>query len=83
MEGIEVESNPQQRVKLQLAVIAASAVVVIGAVVAAVLGQEQTAPVAGGQMTMGQTATSTTAPTAMATSFASPTMKATRPNGFG
>ena len=83
MEGIEVESNPQQLVKLQLAVIAASAIVVMGAVVVAVLGQEQTAPAAAGQMTLGQTATTTTAPAAMATSFASPTMKATRPNGFG
>jgi hypothetical protein len=83
MEGTEVESNPQQRVKLQLAVIAASAIVVMGAVVVAVLGQEQTAPAAAGRMTIGQTATTTTGPAAMATSFASPTMKATRPNGFG
>jgi ribosomal protein S8E len=83
MEGIEVESNPQQRVKLQRAVMAASAIVVMGAVAAAVLGQEETAPAAAGQMTIGQTATSTTAPAAMATSFASPTMKAARPNGFG
>jgi hypothetical protein len=41
MEGIEVEPNPHQRVKLQLAVIAASAIVVMGAVDAAVLGQEE------------------------------------------
>ena len=83
MEGIKVESNPHQRVKLQLAVIAVSAIVVMGAVAAAVLGQEATASVAGGRMNIGQTATSTTAPAAMATSFASPTMKAARPNGFG
>ena len=83
MEGIEVESNSQQRVKCQLAVIAASAIVVMGVVIAAVLGQEQTAPAAAGQMTIGQTTTTTTAPAAMVTSFASPTMKATRPNGFG
>ena len=78
-----MESNPHQRVKLQLAVIAVSAIVVMGAVAAAALGREETTPVAGGQMTTGQTATSTTAPAAMATSFASPTMKAARPNGFG
>ena len=78
-----MESNPHQRVKLQLAVIAVSVIVVMGAVAAAVLGQEETAPVAGGQMSIGQTATSTTAPAAMATSFASPTMKAARPKGFG
>ena len=83
MEGIEVESNPHQRVKLQLAVIAVSAIVVMGAVAAALLGQEEKAPVAGGQMNIGQTTTSTTAPVAIATSFARPTMKAARPNGFG
>jgi hypothetical protein len=94
-----VESNSHQRVKLQLAVIAASAVVVMGAVAAAVLGQEGTSPVAVGPMNVGQTTTSTTAPVgrmnvghtttsttapaAMATSFAAPTMTAARPNGFG
>jgi uracil-DNA glycosylase len=83
MEGIEVELNPHQHVKLQLAVIAASAIVVMGAVAAAVLGQEGTSPVAAGRMNVGQTTTSTTAPAAMATSFAAPTMKAARPNGFG
>jgi hypothetical protein len=83
MEGIEVESNPHQCVKLQLAVVAVSAIVVMGAVATSVLGQEETAPVAGGQMNIGQTATSTTAPAAIATSFARPTMKAARPNGFG
>jgi hypothetical protein len=83
MEGIEVEPNPHQRVKWQFAVIAASTIVSMGAVAAAVLGQEETAPVAGGQMNIGQTTTSTTAPAAIATSFARPTMKAARPNGFG
>jgi nucleoside diphosphate kinase len=83
MEGIEVESNPHQRVKLQLAVIAASAIVVMGAVAVAVLGQEVAASVAVGRMYTGQTTTSTAAPAAIVTSFASPTMKAARPNGFG
>ena len=77
-----MESNPHQRVKLQLAVIAASAIVVMGAVVAAVLGQEGISPAAAGRMSIGQTTTSTTAPAAMATSFAAPTMKAKRPSGF-
>ena len=83
MEGIEVESNPHQRVELQLAVIAASAIVVMGAVAVAMLGQEVAAPVAVGRMDTGQTTTSTTAPAATVTSFASPMMKAARPNGFG
>ena len=78
-----MESNAHQRVKLQIAVIAASAIAVMGAVAAAVLGQEVASPVAGGQMLTGQTTTSTIAPAAIGTSFASPTMKAARPNGFG
>ena len=78
-----MESNPQRRVKLQLAVIAASAIVVMGAVAVAVLGQEVAASVAVGRMYTGQTTTSTAAPAAIVTSFASPTMKAARPNGFG
>jgi hypothetical protein len=83
MEGIEVESNPHQRVEFQLAVTAASAIVIMGAVAVAVLGQEVATPVAVGRMNTGQTTTSTTAPAAIVTSFASPTMKAARPNGFG
>ena len=78
-----MESNLHQRVELQLAVTAASAIVVIGAVAVAVLGQEVATPVAVGRMNTGQTTTSTTAPAAIVTSFASPTMKAARPNGFG
>ena len=77
-----MESNPHQRVRWQLAVVAASAIVVMGAVAATVLGQEGTSPVAVGQMNVGQTTTSTTAPAAIAMSFARPTMKAARPNGF-
>ena len=78
-----MESNPRQRVKLQLAVIAAGAVVVMGTLAATVLGQEGTLPVAVGRMNTGQTTTSTTAPTAIVTQFASPPMRAARPRGFG
>jgi hypothetical protein len=83
LEGIKVESNPHQRVKLQLTVIAASAIVVMGAVAATVLGQEGTSPVAAGRMNTGQTTTSTTAPAAIVTQFASPPVKAAKPRGFG
>ena len=75
-----MKSNPHQRVKLHLAVTAASAIVVMGAVAVAVLGQEVAASVAVGRMYTGQTTTSTAAPAAIVTSFASPTMKAARPN---
>jgi hypothetical protein len=61
----------------------AHAIVIMGAVAVAVLGQEVATPVAVGRMNTGQTPTSTTAPAAIVTSFASPTMKAARPNGFG
>jgi hypothetical protein len=77
-----VKLNPHQRVKLQLAAVAASAIVVMVAVAVAALGQQASAPEAGGQMNIGQTSTSTTAPAAIGTSFARPAMKAQRPNGF-
>jgi hypothetical protein len=87
MEGIEVESNPHQRVKWQLAMVTVSAIVVIGALAAA-LGQERTGTLmeAGSTgMSRGQTSTEMVATTTVApeTSKASPTMKAARPNGFG
>lgn len=76
-----METNGNQRVGL-LTILITSAMVVVGAVVVAV-GQEQTATVSGGGMSVGQTATpTTTPPSAPLTSIASPTMKAPRPKGF-
>jgi hypothetical protein len=76
-----VEPNQHQIIKLQLAVIAASAVVSVAALLVA-LGQEQTATVMGGGMSTGQTSTQTTLPTTLTTSVVTPTMKAVRPKGF-
>jgi hypothetical protein len=82
-----VEPNRHQRVKLLSAVIAASAIVVMGALAVA-LGQERTGTSLGsGGMSRGETSTQSTAatsadPTTIETSKASPTMKAVRPRGF-
>jgi Flp pilus assembly CpaF family ATPase len=76
-----VEPNQHQRVKLQLAVIAASAIVSVAALLVA-LGQERTSTVMGGGMSTGQTSTQTTLPTTLTTSVVSPTMTAVRPKGF-
>jgi hypothetical protein len=81
-----VEPNRNQSVKLLSAVIAASAVVVVG-VLAVALGQERTGTSLGsGGMSRGTStqsaATTTEEPIAIQTSKASPTMKAVRPNGF-
>jgi hypothetical protein len=82
-----VESNPHRSIKLPLAVIVASAVVIMG-VLAVASGQEPTeTSMIPGEITMGQTATeapatTTTDPTTIETSKASPTMKADRPPGF-
>jgi hypothetical protein len=76
-----VEPNQHQRVKLPLAVIAASAIVSVAALLVA-LGQEQTATEMGGGMSTGQTSTLTTLPTTLTSSVVSPTMTAVRPKGF-
>jgi hypothetical protein len=76
-----VEPNQHQRVKLQLAVIVASAIVSVAALLVA-LGQERTATVMGGGMSTGQTSTQTTLPTTLTSSVVTPTMKAVRPKGF-
>jgi hypothetical protein len=76
-----VESNRHQRVKLPTLVIAASALVVVGALAGAV-GQEQTGTVAGGAMTLGATTTTTVAPTTIPIAAAHPTLKAVLPKGY-
>jgi len=71
--------------------IAACTIVVMGALAAA-LGQERTGTslvstgitgMSRGQTAIESAATTTTDPTTIQTSKASPTMKAVRPNGFG
>jgi hypothetical protein len=76
-----VEPDQHCRVKLRLAVIAASAIVSVAALLTA-LGQERTATMMGGGMSVGQTSTQTTPPTMLTSSVVSPTMKAVRPKGF-
>jgi hypothetical protein len=78
-----VESNRHQRVKLPTLVIAASALVVVGALAGAVgtVGQEQTGTAAGG-MTLGATTTTTVAPTTIPVAVAQPTLKAVLPKGY-
>jgi hypothetical protein len=76
-----MKSNQHKRVKLQSAVIAASAIVVM-AVLAAALDQERTGTVTGSSaMTVGQTVTQSKAPTTTTPIF-SPVMKAKPPKGF-
>ena len=70
-----------QRIKWQAIAIAASGIVTLGALAAAI-GQEQTATAKSGNMNVGQTTTSTTPAMEPVTSIASPTMKAPRPKGF-
>jgi len=77
-----VESIRHPRVKLLIAGAGASALVVIGAVAAMAVGQQQTGTVAISPMTMGETATTTTPPSVLPTAQAHPGLKATRPNGF-
>ena len=68
-----------RQLKWQAAAIAASGIVTLGALAAAVTGQEQKAT-AVGVMSIGQTTTSTT-PGAPITA-AKPGLKATKPKGF-
>jgi hypothetical protein len=60
----------------------ATALVVIGVVAAVAVGQQQTGSVAMSLITMGETATTTTPPSAAPTAEAKPGLKATRPKGF-
>ena len=85
-----MEPNRHQSVKLLSAVIAASAIVVMGALAVA-LGQERTGTslvsigitgMSHGQTATESAATTTEDPTTIQIPKASPTMKAVRPNGF-
>jgi hypothetical protein len=85
---VRVEPNQQKIVKLLSALIAASAIVVM-AVLAVALNEEQTgtgtgtvATEAGGGMSTGVTLTTTTPPAALPIPVAKPTMKAAVPKGF-
>jgi hypothetical protein len=75
----------QQPTKIRAILVAGAALVAAGAFATA-LGEETasgTAPtVSSGKMTLGDTATTTTAPTAVLIPIASPTLKATVPCGF-
>jgi hypothetical protein len=77
----------QQSTKMRPILVAAAALVAAGAFATA-LGEEKanvggTAPiVSSGEMTLGQTVTTTTPPTAALISVAIPTVKATAPCGF-
>jgi hypothetical protein len=82
MKGaVEVESNRHPNVKLPTLVIAASAVVSVGALAVAV-GQEQTATVVGGGMSLGATTSTSVAPTTIPVAFAHPVVKASLPKGY-
>jgi ABC-type transporter Mla subunit MlaD len=83
-----VEPNQQKIVKLLSALIAVSAIVVM-AVLAVALDEEQTgsgtgtvATEAAGGMSTGATVTTTTPPTALPVPEAQPTLKADVPKGF-
>ncbi|HEV7420698.1 MAG TPA: hypothetical protein VGO30_12730 [Mycobacterium sp.] len=76
-----MESNRHQRVNAPTIVIAASVAVIFGAL-AGTVGQEQTAIVAKGSMSVGQTSTTTTAPTTIPVPLASPVLKASLPKGY-
>ena len=81
---VTVNSHQQKKVKLLAAAIGASAVVAAGAVGIAVTNERAGAGTveSGPQMTLGGTATTTTPPTALETSFAVPLDTATPPAGF-
>ena len=83
---VRVEPNQQKTVKLLSALIGASAIVVM-AVLAVALNEEQTgtgtvSTEAVGGMSTGATVTTTTPPTVVPISVAQPTMKAVVPKGF-
>jgi hypothetical protein len=77
-----VGSSWHKRIKMLAAAIA-GAFVAIGAALAVVVSQQQTGTtLMVGPMSIGQTATTTTAPPMEPTPAAAPTMKASRPRGF-
>lgn len=75
-----MESNRHPSVKMPTLVIAASAVISVGAVATSAVGQDQT--VAGGGMSIGVTTTTTVAPTTIPIAVAQPVLKASLPKGY-
>jgi hypothetical protein len=78
MEWSEVKSS---QLKLVAAGIGAGALVAMGTLTVVFSDAPGTVG-AGPEVTLGQTTTSTTAPAQLATSIASPTLTAQRPDGF-
>ena len=76
-----MKSSRHQHVKV-LAAAGGSALIAIGTVAAVAAGHQQPGTITGSGMSTGQTATTTTPPSAPATSKAIPTMKAPRAKGF-
>lgn len=76
--GVKVQN---QRIKWQAVVIVVSGIVSLGALAAAI-DQEQTATARSGNMSVGETTTSTTPPVGPPTAVARPIMKAQRPSGY-
>jgi len=76
-----MESNRIHHVNAPTGGIAASVAVIVGALAGA-MGQEQTGTVAQGSMSVGQTSSTTTAPTTIPVPVASPVLKASLPKGY-
>jgi hypothetical protein len=81
MEWSDVKSK---QLKLVAAGIGAGAAVAMGALGAAFAGGSSTVGIFsdGAEITLGETTTSSAAPTQLATTFVSPTVTAERPDGF-
>jgi len=78
-----VGSSWHKHVQMLAAAAIAGGFVAIGAVATVVMSQQQTGTtLMVGPMSVGQTATTTTAPPVELTPVAAPTMKASRPRGF-
>ena len=80
MEWSEVKSK---QLKLAAAGIGAGAAIAMGALGAAFAGTPGVGTLSeGAEITLGETTTSSVAPTELATTFVSPTVTAERPDGF-
>jgi hypothetical protein len=76
-----MKSNRNRHVNMPAVVIAASVVAIFGALAGAT-GQDQTGTVAGGKMSVGETTTTTAAPTTIPVPMARPALKASLPKGY-
>jgi hypothetical protein len=77
-----VESSRHKHAKLLAAAALAGAIAAIGVMAAVAVGQQQAGTPMGSQMSVGETATTTTPPLTAPTPKAVPVMTATRPKGF-